>query len=353
MKTKQVADDIDAVVSWVDGGDRNFVNLKNKYHRLEKSNSYSPEEFGEHRYVESGELEFAIHSILKYAPFIRTIYIVHSQTELIEALLPKIIPHEAREKVIAIHHATIFRGYEEYLPTFNSLTIETMIHRLPGLSERYIYFNDDFLLLRQTCPTDFFRNNLPICSGYLAKTKSIAVKYDSQKALSSKTVGFVIPMKNIIKLLNGSDSDLFVRLYHSPYVFRKSTLVNFFEINDLALRRNISYKFRSYDQFSTAALAATLEYRRQKIKPTSLFRHIYLKPVKQFPGYCVLKILPYLLFKRVLFGCIQNLSESKPQTKEFLKRWLRATESQKNKSLISSVRTILSCIVLTTKKRIN
>ena len=178
------------------------------------------------------------------------------------------------------------------------------------------------------------------------------MKYDSHKALSSKTVGFVIPMKNTIKLLNGSDSDLFVRLYHSPYIFRKSTLASFFELNDSALRKNISYKFRSYDQFSTAALAATLEYKRQKIKPTSLFRHIYLKPVKQFPGYCILKILPYLLFKRVLFGCIQNLSESKPQTKEFLKRWLRARESQKNESLISSVKTILYCLA-STKKKIN
>ena len=92
-------DSIDAVITWVDGGDKSFVKLKNKYYRLETGDNYSAEEFGKHRFVDSGELEFSLLSILKYAPFIKTIYIVHSQTELIEALLPKIIPHEAEQKL--------------------------------------------------------------------------------------------------------------------------------------------------------------------------------------------------------------------------------------------------------------
>lgn len=336
MSQSKTENYIDAVITWVDGNDANFINRKNQYQKTEPKNQYSAEEFGEHRYIDAGEIEYALNSILRNAPFIKTIYIVHCQTRLVEKLLANITPKGCEEKIKSVHHSVIYEGYEEYLPTFNSLSIETMLHRIPGLSEKYIYFNDDFLLLRETCPTDFFKQNIPISSGYLARPKSIPVRYDSYKAMSSKTVGFVIPMKNIIKAIKGSDNDFFVRLYHSPYVFRKSTLVNFFKENDRALRENIIHKFRSYDQFSTAALAATLEYRKERVKPIKLFRHIYLKPVGQFYGYCSLKILPYSLFKRVLFGCIQNLSESRSTTRTFLKKWLDAQiyKNQKPKRII-------------------
>ena len=33
-----------------------------------------------------------------------------------------------------------------YLPTFDSGNIESYIHHIPGLSERYFYFNDDVFL---------------------------------------------------------------------------------------------------------------------------------------------------------------------------------------------------------------
>ena len=44
----------------------------------------------------------------------------------------------------------------EYLPTFNSHVIGSCLHRIPGLSEHYIYFNDDVLLLHPIKPTDAF-----------------------------------------------------------------------------------------------------------------------------------------------------------------------------------------------------
>ncbi len=43
-----------------------------------------------------------------------------------------------------VDHKVLFRGYEEYLPVFNSQTIETVLHRVPNLAEYFVYFNDDF-----------------------------------------------------------------------------------------------------------------------------------------------------------------------------------------------------------------
>lgn len=52
----------------------------------------------------------------------------------------------------------------KYLPTFNSNPIELNLHRIPGLNEHFIYFNDDIFLARPCAPTDFFINGKPVCS---------------------------------------------------------------------------------------------------------------------------------------------------------------------------------------------
>ncbi len=50
---------------------------------------------------------------------------------------------------------------EEFLPLFNSASIEMWMHRIPGLSERFVYFNDDFFLTAPTPPERFFQGGLP------------------------------------------------------------------------------------------------------------------------------------------------------------------------------------------------
>ncbi len=39
------------------------------------------------------------------------------------------------------------------------------MHRIPGLAEHFVYFNDDFFLIKHTKPTDFFRDGLPVLRG--------------------------------------------------------------------------------------------------------------------------------------------------------------------------------------------
>ncbi len=49
----------------------------------------------------------------------------------------------------------------DYLPTFSSHPIELNLHRIKGLSERFVYFNDDTFLIRPVLQEDFFKNGLP------------------------------------------------------------------------------------------------------------------------------------------------------------------------------------------------
>ena len=51
---------------------------------------------------------------------------------------------------------------EKYLPTFNSHAIEWNMHRIPGLAENFVYFNDDMFLIKKVRPEQYFKNDLPV-----------------------------------------------------------------------------------------------------------------------------------------------------------------------------------------------
>lgn len=99
------------------------------------------------RFQNRDELKYSINSLKKYAPWVRNIFIVTN------CALP---PWAASDpKIIRIAHETIFPQIAA-LPTFNAFAIEACLHRIPELSEHFIYFNDDFFLLGPVEIDDFF-----------------------------------------------------------------------------------------------------------------------------------------------------------------------------------------------------
>lgn len=50
----------------------------------------------------------------------------------------------------------------QLLPLFNSNAIEIGLHRIPNLSEKFGYFNDDMFLTKNVSPSYFFANELPV-----------------------------------------------------------------------------------------------------------------------------------------------------------------------------------------------
>ena len=82
-------------------------------------------------------------------PFVGNVFLLVAR----ESQIPQWIDRSAVQVVL---HQDFIPA--KYLPTFNSTAIEMFIHRITGLSEEYIYFNDDFFPLMSCLPTDFFRN---------------------------------------------------------------------------------------------------------------------------------------------------------------------------------------------------
>jgi len=99
------------------------------------------------RYRDSEELRYSLRSLVKNAPWIRRIYIVTDNQ------IPYWLNLE-NERVSVISHEEIFLN-KSHLPVFSSPAIEANIHRIPGLSKQFIYFNDDVFLGSKTHPEDF------------------------------------------------------------------------------------------------------------------------------------------------------------------------------------------------------
>ncbi len=45
---------------------------------------------------------------------------------------------------------------KSHLPTFSSPSIEAHLHRIPGLSDKFLYLNDDVMFGKDVWPDDFY-----------------------------------------------------------------------------------------------------------------------------------------------------------------------------------------------------
>ena len=121
---------IDIVYTWVNGNDKEWQKKKSKY-------TNNNEEFvsnTESRFRDNDELRYSIRSVEKYAPWINHIYIItdNQRPDWLDIDNPKIT---------IIDHKDIMP--EDALPTYNSLSIEYCMANIPGLSEYFLYANDD------------------------------------------------------------------------------------------------------------------------------------------------------------------------------------------------------------------
>lgn len=254
---------IDVVITWVDGNDPSY--RKSKYRILQQEPATQEAQLvtgrDDTRFLDNGELRFCIVSIRIFAPWIRRIYLVtDNQTP---AFLSKKIMDTLNISVV--DHKDIFKDYTDILPTFNNRTIETALWRIPGISERFIYFNDDFILTRDVSPEDFYSGDKVILRGEwnsFINYSPLRLKLNDYFSLFMRKIGVTRSMHLLQQILSAKYAgfmDKYYRAPHVPHPIRKSTLETYFERHPEHFSRNISYKIRNKNQFSAIFLANHLE----------------------------------------------------------------------------------------------
>jgi hypothetical protein len=140
---------VDAVYTWVDGDDPAMA-AKRRAHQALADHGIAPRETGASRYTSHDELRYALRSLEMYAGFVRHVYLVT------DSQVPAWLDPLA-EGLTVVDHRDILPA--DALPVFNSHAIESRLHHIPGLSERYLYFNDDVFINRPVRAEHFFHGN--------------------------------------------------------------------------------------------------------------------------------------------------------------------------------------------------
>ena len=143
--------EIDIVLAWVDGSDPVWRDAKRK--RMEEQGVSVKVDDREERYRDWGLMQYWFRGIEQFAPWVRKIHFVTY------GHLPKWL-NVNNPKLHIVNHQDFIP--EKYLPTFSANVIEWNFHRIKGLSENFIYFNDDMFLLQPVRPTAFFRHGKPV-----------------------------------------------------------------------------------------------------------------------------------------------------------------------------------------------
>lgn len=137
--------EIDLVYIWVDGSDPKWQAKRHLFDKENVDRDASANCKG--RYENNDELKYSLRAVEKYAPWIRKIFIVtdSQKPDWLDTSNPRIQIVDHKEIMPA-----------EALPCFNSSLIEHFLYRIPGLSEHFLFSNDDMFINRPVTPSTFF-----------------------------------------------------------------------------------------------------------------------------------------------------------------------------------------------------
>ncbi|WP_426165991.1 stealth family protein [Sandarakinorhabdus sp. DWP1-3-1] len=304
---------IDAVITWVDGADpahaaRRARHIGTNLH----ANGINP-----HRWACSDELGYCLRSIANHAPWIGRIFIVT------DAQMPDLsrLPASLTARITIVDHLVLFAGHEDVLPTFNSLAIESLLWRIPGLAERFVYFNDDVFLTGPLLPGDVFAGPAPVLRG----------RWIDDSALAADTAGRGDPARlnaitqiNAAALLGFGPTRLFAGA-HVVHPMRRSVLAALFDSHRAAFVANIGHRFRDVSQFLPQALHNHACIRDGLAVLDGADDHLHLRTgaVIDYPLPAVRAYLARALQPQFKFLCVNDLPQVEaaiPDTRAWIER---------------------------------
>ena len=206
---------IDFVIMWVDGSDPAWLEEKNKYleKKIDTSNAIN-------RYRDMGLLKYWFRGVERFAPWVNKIHFVtwgHIPSWL----------NTNNPKLNVVKHEDFIP--KKYLPVFNANAIEIHLHRIKGLTEKFVYFNDDTFLInslkqnfffRNGLPCDLWRDNIPYCDKdtdplfehILLNDKMLICRHFNKKEVVKKN------FSKCFNLKYGKRNIRFLLLYKWPYM---------------------------------------------------------------------------------------------------------------------------------------
>lgn len=231
---------IDLVYTWVNGADPRWQEQRwqalaggAKRRRLHRAAIHTA------RFRCHDELRYSLRSLEMYAPWVRRVYLV-TAGQVPEWLV------DSHPKLQVVDHREIFTD-PSVLPVFNSHAIESQLHHIPGLSEHYLYLNDDVFFGRPVTPELFFHGN-----GIAKFFPSTAVVPLGERTPWDNPV--TAAAKNNRQLLAQTfNRQVTTKFQHTPHPQLRSVLAEMERRHPHEFARVAASKFRHRDDLSIAS----------------------------------------------------------------------------------------------------
>lgn len=229
--------DIDVVYTWYNSNDYSASRTRMYY----SNNPYIEDK----RFTDIGELRYSIDSVKKYIPWVRKIWVAIADDQEVPLWLKN-------DKTINIVRHSEFFPSTQVRPTYNSVAIESSLHRIKGLSERFIYFNDDTFIGKPLKPSHFYtKSGKP-------KVWLSPIEYDKLKELKKPSKHNLMELNafNQVMDIRPDSTRKLKRMKHQVKALTKSIMKKFEESVNLESTR--SSRFRDNLSINTILGASTL-----------------------------------------------------------------------------------------------
>ncbi len=242
-----VDNEIDFVVLWVNGDDPEWLAQYDLYAASEERGKLK------RRYRNWDNLQYMFRAFEKCSPWVRKVHFVTC------GHIPDWLNPEC-EKLNIVKHSDYLDP--EHLPVFSSHPIEINLHRIVGLAEQFVYFNDDTFLLKPIPEKYFFENDMPrdMCVFNAIFLDSIShVRLNDIEAVNKRFPKRDVIKKNFFKIFNLKYGlhqlrTLFLLPWpqmtgfydpHQPQPFLKKTFEEVWSCNNDILTKTSASRFRS------------------------------------------------------------------------------------------------------------
>ena len=248
---------IDFVMLWVNEKDPEWQKEKNKYEQKEL-NEHENVDNSKIRYRDRENLKYWFRGVEKFAPWANKIHFITC------GHIPEWL-NINNPKLHIVKHSEYMPA--RALPTFNSNAIELLIHKIQGLEENFVLFNDDMFLTQKVKETDFFIKGkpcntmaltpiVPMENGKHYKTVAnnieIINKYFDFKSILKKNIKKYTSFKQgkyIFKTYPLLIYNKFVGFanFHLPLSYKKSTFEMVWTKEEKKLQETVYSRFRDYE----------------------------------------------------------------------------------------------------------
>lgn len=276
--------DIDFVVTWVDMNDPEWKQSFAKHSGIINN---MKNEVSEARFRDHGLLKYWFRGVEKFAPWVRKVHFVTSGQK------PDWLNTD-HPKLKMVNHEDYIPG--EFLPVFNSNLIEIYMHRIPDLTEHFVYFNDDFFIINHLPIERFFKEGIPqdiaafrMNFGFSPWSKSlknniriINRRFDKKEVMQRDHDKWYNPMygskARLNYLLSWYDKFITLRTPHNAQPFLKKTFEEVWDYAGEELREMSTHRFRSPQDY-TPELFKTWQICQSNFEPYNTYRDTKMFPL--------------------------------------------------------------------------